>query len=178
MRYVLKVRPASTNPDELMHAGIKGMRWGVRRYQNEDGTLTDAGKKRYARDTKDLSEDKKSKYEANPNKWVNEDLNATKKVADETVGVANTLKNANAASMRKPPKIKKMDLSSMTDQQMRSEINRALLEKQYNEIFAPRKSTRGREIADSILSTAGTIVAIGGGAVGIAVGIRELRGKR
>lgn len=32
---------------ELYHAGIKGMRWGVRRYQNEDGSLTDAGKKRY-----------------------------------------------------------------------------------------------------------------------------------
>lgn len=32
---------------ELMHYGIKGMRWGVRRYQNEDGTLTAKGKKRY-----------------------------------------------------------------------------------------------------------------------------------
>ena len=31
----------------LEHHGIKGMRWGVRKYQNEDGTLTDAGKKRY-----------------------------------------------------------------------------------------------------------------------------------
>ena len=31
---------------ELYHHGIKGMKWGVRRYQNEDGTLTNAGKKR------------------------------------------------------------------------------------------------------------------------------------
>ena len=29
----------------LAHYGIKGMKWGVRRYQNYDGTLTDAGKK-------------------------------------------------------------------------------------------------------------------------------------
>jgi hypothetical protein len=35
------------NNDYLSHAGIKGMKWGVRRYQNSDGTLTDAGKKRY-----------------------------------------------------------------------------------------------------------------------------------
>ncbi len=32
----------------LSHYGIKGMKWGVRRYQNSDGTLTSAGKKRYS----------------------------------------------------------------------------------------------------------------------------------
>lgn len=35
---------------ELRHAGIKGMKWGVRRYQNKDGSLTPAGKKRYAKE--------------------------------------------------------------------------------------------------------------------------------
>lgn len=33
--------------NELKHSGIKGMKWGVRRYQNKDGSLTPAGKKRY-----------------------------------------------------------------------------------------------------------------------------------
>lgn len=32
---------------ELAHHGIKGMKWGIRRYQNPDGTYTNAGKKRY-----------------------------------------------------------------------------------------------------------------------------------
>lgn len=35
--------------NELYHYGIKGQKWGVRRYQNKDGTLTPAGKKRLAK---------------------------------------------------------------------------------------------------------------------------------
>lgn len=33
--------------DELQHHGVKGMKWGIRRYQNEDGSLTPEGEKRY-----------------------------------------------------------------------------------------------------------------------------------
>lgn len=32
----------------IYHSGVKGMKWGVRRYQNKDGSLTPAGKKRYS----------------------------------------------------------------------------------------------------------------------------------
>ena len=35
------------NKTYLVHHGIKGQRWGVRRFQNDDGTLTPAGEKRY-----------------------------------------------------------------------------------------------------------------------------------
>lgn len=34
--------------NELTHWGIHGMKWGIRRYQNEDGSLTPEGKRRYA----------------------------------------------------------------------------------------------------------------------------------
>lgn len=36
--------------NSLIHYGTKGMKWGVRRYQNKDGSLTPAGKKRYSED--------------------------------------------------------------------------------------------------------------------------------
>ena len=35
------------NINELYHHGIKGQKWGVRRFQNKDGSLTSAGKQRY-----------------------------------------------------------------------------------------------------------------------------------
>lgn len=38
--------------NELYHYGVKGMKWGVRRYQNEDGSYTAAGKKRYSNNGK------------------------------------------------------------------------------------------------------------------------------
>lgn len=36
--------------NEFYHHGVKGMKWGVRRYQNKDGSLTSAGKKRASQD--------------------------------------------------------------------------------------------------------------------------------
>lgn len=43
--------------DELYHWGIKGMKWGVRRYQNKDGSLTPEGRKRLGLDQYDKDHD-------------------------------------------------------------------------------------------------------------------------
>lgn len=45
------------NTEHLEHHGIKGMKWGIRRFQNKNGTRTAAGKKRY-KDTSDQQPDK------------------------------------------------------------------------------------------------------------------------
>ncbi len=45
---------------ELYHHGVKGQRWGIRRYQNEDGTLTPAGKERYSEENVSSNTKKKS----------------------------------------------------------------------------------------------------------------------
>ena len=45
----------TSNQYYLIHHGIKGQKWGVRRYQNEDGSLTDAGRKRYNKEQRKLA---------------------------------------------------------------------------------------------------------------------------
>ena len=64
---------------ELYHHGIKGQKWGIRRFQNPDGTLTKAGSLRYMYGTKavkklnDKEEKNFDKYSEQHKKWVQAD---------------------------------------------------------------------------------------------------------
>ena len=163
--------------NSLTHWGIKGMKWGVRRYQNEDGSLTSDGQKRYERDQRENSGKKKGNKigQADPNRWVREDIERSKKLIDSSSNMVTQLKNANNISIKNSPKVR-ADLSSMTDKEMRERINRELLERQYNDMFTPQKTSKGKEYVSRILETAGAVLGIGGSALSIALAIKELRG--
>ena len=49
--YLITLNGGFISEGELYHYGIKGQKWGVRRYQNDDGSLTPSGKKRYSDDS-------------------------------------------------------------------------------------------------------------------------------
>lgn len=164
--------------NELYHHGIRGMKWGVRRYQNKDGSLTPVGKKRMYREmfdseSKDLKE--RRKYTADTSRWAKEDTERSKRLADSSRNLTNDLKRAVDTSS-KNRKVPKMDLSTMSDKEMRDQINRAYLEKQYDELFNPKRESKGREYASRTLETAGNVLAITSSALGIALAIKELKG--
>ena len=166
----------------LQHWGIKGMKWGVRRYQNKDGSLTPAGKKRYDRDKADnLSKKKENRIdtsEPNPRRWVKEDLERSRKV---TSVASELVKEASKLERESRPKAtrKKLDLSSMTDQELRQRINRELAERQYNDLFGKEEAptiSKGREYVSNILKVAGEGLSVAGSALSIALAIKELKG--
>lgn len=168
--------------NSLLHYGIKGMKWGVRRYQNEDGSLTDAGEKRYDRDKRDNAAKKKENRidlsEPDPKRWAKEDLERAKKTVDSSSDLLKEMKKLEQSTSSKPTQ-KRMDLSGMSDKEMRDKINRELLEQQYNQLFAdtsPAQVSKGRQALKATLEAAGSVLAITGSALGIAVAIKELKG--
>lgn len=149
--------------NELLHYGILGMKWGIRRYQNYDGTLTSAGKKRYGGDgdgdgdsvgviTKgendggSVSPDSSQARSVKPVSEMSDDeLRAFLNRADMERRY-NEIINPKPQQPQQPQTVqeqKKVDISkpnsvsSLTDDEIRAFLNRVDLERKYNQIVNP-----------------------------------------
>ena len=166
--------------NELYHYGVLGMKWGVRRYQNRDGSLTAEGKKRYNRDiAENLAKKKDSRIDTSspdPNRWVREDIERSKRVIDSGSDLIRQAKSIERDTSPRSTK-KRLNVSNMSDKELRDKINRELLERQYSDIFGEEANvSRGRQFTRETLEIAGTALAATSSVLGIMLAIKQLKG--
>ena len=161
---------------ELTHHGIRGQKWGRRRYQNPDGSLTPAGRKRYGVE----SNYERSKGEHNkPNKPAK--VFGKKKSPDDDIPEENRYLSKKARSMtdkeldkaierlQKEQRLKqispeeidrakklmddqsyrKKSLKDMSDEEIVKALNRANLERQYKQAY-PEHVSAGKKFMQSL----------------------------
>ena len=112
------------NTDELYHHGVPGQRWGFRRYQNPDGTLTLAGRRR------------------------------ANKLAEKYAKVTGKKLIVKKRSVQGNEKQKPKTISEMSDQEIQAKINRMRLEDTYMSMIASRapkpQVSRGKRFVNNI----------------------------
>lgn len=137
---------------ELYHSGIKGMKWGIRRYQNKDGSLTPAGIKRYNREVQKLKDREASIKAKEKAKKYQDKLDKKKSELDDREAALKG--GSSKPSTSKPAANKQSGVKSvkdMSDAELRSVVNRLQLEQQYRSL-APQQVSKGKKFVDSVLT--------------------------
>lgn len=119
--------------DELCHYGVLGMKWGIRRYQNSDGSLTSAGKKRYSTGKTGGIFKRKSTAAKQTNKKTSSEESTQKKKTNE-----------------------------LTNDELAARIRRMELEQRYSQLTSQtnvKQVSAGRKFVNDVLYQSGKQVA-------------------
>ena len=145
--------------EELYHHGVKGQRWGFRRYQNADGSLTPAGKKRYGTKA-NFEKVQKAKLVAK-----GKDPKTQREKAREK---ANARTEKELAKYRKKSGIKdepetqqqKKTMKDFSNEELKAMTDRMTIEKNYIDAkrnlaaATPKQVNKGKEFAKGIFNEA------------------------
>ena len=132
--------------EELYHHGILGQKWGLRRYQNADGTLTPEGRERMLARAR--------KYESKANVTIGNSYSAklrraklNQKAKDARYEVKKS--DLKKAKLKKSENNAKRSVKDMSDEELKREIARAKLENEYNQLH-PKHVSAGQKFASYV----------------------------
>ena len=146
--------------NELQHHGIKGQKWGVRRFQNTDGSLTAEGKKRYSVNDYQQAIDK---------------TKTAGKIVNEAKTLNNTVKKLNDPAAER--RIRK-SAAEMSDIELQKRVQRLNMEDNYTRMMLHRESLeRGRNFVDKALDVSAIAVQGTVASLTIALLVKQLTGK-
>ena len=144
---------------ELRHHGIKGQKWGVRRFQNKDGSLTADGKKRYGADDYKNTLDK---------------VNSAGKIVDEVRKYNNSSQKSNDPDMER--RIRK-SINNMSDKELQQRVQRLSMEDNYTRMMMHRENLeKGESFVNKALNISTTALQGAATALTIAMILKQLKG--
>lgn len=146
--------------NELQHHGVKGQKWGVRRFQNTDGSLTAEGKKRYSVSDYQQAIDK---------------TKTAGKIVNEAKTLNNTVKKVNDPAAER--RIRK-SAAEMSDIELQKRVQRLNMEDNYTRMMLHRENLeRGRTFVDKALDVSAIAVQGTVASLTIALLVKQLTGK-
>ena len=169
---------------DLRHHGIKGQKWGVRRFQNADGSLTAAGRKRYGdgESSYDYGKDSGGRKVVRVGKGSSTDNyeNAIKKAKAAGDAVENIRKFNNDAKRMKDPAMEKRIRKSteqMTDKELQQRVNRLNMEDNYTRMMMHREQLKqGEDYVNKVLDVSAVALRGATTALTIALLVKQLKG--